>query len=137
MEAKGSGAYTVEEKDQIVREYFGPAGATESPLCPRCGEVLKFKRSRSKEDFLLVVSCPECRSGFVWRQLKPEQSWKPLHLEYFIERHRMGDVLRCPVDDCYIAYIEYSDRILEFRCPYCNRRGQAQLPPRRGKRKNP
>ena len=49
-------------------------------------------------------------------------------MEYFLERYRLGDVLRCPIDDCYVNYVEFSDAIIEFRCPYCNRRGKAHLP---------
>ena len=37
---------TPKQLDQIVREYFGPGGAGECPICPACGEDLEIE-SRS------------------------------------------------------------------------------------------
>lgn len=122
--------FTDEEKDQIIREYFGPAGAGENPRCPFCGEVLDFD-SGFRSDisaFRIRVSCSDCGAGFVWEQHRPEQPWRPIHLQYFLERYRLGDVLRCPLDDCSVAYTEFSDGVIEFRCPYCNRRGRTRQP---------
>ena len=120
--------YSEQEKDQIIREYFGPAGVEENPRCPHCGEVLRFDSDYRTDSpgFRVDVACPDCGAGFTWEQSKPEQPWKPLHLAYFVERYKLSDVLRCPVDDCYVVYAEFSDGVLEFRCPYCNRRGKSE-----------
>ena len=120
--------YTPEERDQIVRDYFGPAGADAPPRCPNCGETLLFTRLDRAEKFTVRISCSECQSSFEWKKGRDQEAWKPLHLEYFLERFRSGNKLRCPFDDCYVLCTEFSDGILEFRCPYCNRRGQTQLP---------
>ena len=118
--------YSDQEKDRIIRDYFGLAGKDENPRCPSCGEVLVLQ-AEYRTHFHIHVSCPDCGARFTWEQCHLVQPWKSLHLEYFLECYRLGDVLRCPVDDCYVNYVEFSDRIIEFRCPYCNRRGKARL----------
>lgn len=121
--------YSKKEKDEIIRDYFGPPGAEENPRCPLCGELLQFNANhRPDGNFQIQVSCPECQTSFSWKQIQQEQPWKPLHLNYFIERYGMNATIRCPFDDCYVIYTEFSDGVLEFRCPYCNHRGKAQLP---------
>lgn len=117
-------SYSDQEKDRILRDYFSLASKEESPRCPGCGEVLQFAVNYSSESSSsqIQVSCPDCQARFTWEQSRAEQPWKPLHLAYFLERYRLNDVLRCPFDDCFVTYTEFSDAVIEFRCPYCNRR---------------
>ena len=124
------GEYSDREKKQIIRDYFGPEGQGEKSLCPRCGETLQFDSSyqTDRADVRIQVSCPDCQTKMTWEQTEPEQPWNPLHLEYFVERFKVGDVPRCPIDDCYVNYTEFSDGVLEFRCPCCNRRGKVGRP---------
>lgn len=121
-----------QDRDEIIRDYFGPAGAEENPRCPICGEVLRFDTLYQDDGskFQIRVSCPDCQAHFSWEQSQQQQPWKSLHLQYFLERYLTNDRIRCPLDDCYVIYTEFSDRVLEFRCPYCNHRGKAQLPAR-------
>lgn len=122
--------YSDREKSTIIREYLGPAGKDETPRCPRCGEVLQF-RSEYRNGVAvpgIEVHCSECQRRFTWEPSQPAQPWKLLHLEYFVERYKLGGVIRCPADDCYVTYTEFSDDVIEFRCPYCNRRGRAKRP---------
>ena len=123
--------YSEKEKDEIIRDYFGPPGADENPRCLMCGEVLRFEilSQGGSGKFQISVSCPDCRANFSWEQSQQQQPWKSLHLQYFLERYRADDPIRCPLDDCYVIYTEFSDSVVEFRCPYCNRRGKTQLPP--------
>ena len=123
--------YSEQEKDEIIRDYFGPLGDEENPRCPCCGEILQFKSNYgSGADCLEIrVSCPDCKGHFTWEQNQPEQPWKPLHLQYFVERYKINQPMRCPFDDCYVTCAEFADGVLEFRCPYCNQRGRAQVPP--------
>ena len=118
-----------EEKDEIIRDYFGPPGAEENPRCPGCGEVLRFDalHDTGSSLFRIEVSCPDCKANFSWEQNLLHQPWKDLHLQYFMERYRTHQLIRCPLDDCYVIYTEFTDRIVEFRCPYCNHRGKAQI----------
>ena len=118
-----------EEKDHIIRDYFGPASDQENPRCPHCGEVFKFSLNYpSKHKHLTIsVHCPECSTHFTWKQTSAEQSWNPLHLQYFEERYRIDQTIRCPRDDCYVTYTEFNDGVVEFRCPYCNHRGKIRL----------
>lgn len=122
--------YSQEEQERIVQEYFSAQGSEAHPRCPHCGELLKFHSTYPAHNtgFEVRISCPECAADFVWKQTQPEQSWKPLHLDYFIERYQFSNLIRCPVDDCCVTCTEFSDGILEFRCPYCNRRGKVQRP---------
>ena len=75
------------------------------------------------------VNCDDCCCSFIWQQPVEVWPWKPVQLQYFVERYRAGEAIRCPRDDCNIAYTEFSDKIIEFRCPYCNGRGRADLNP--------
>ncbi len=120
--------YTEQEKDEIILEYFGTPGSEGAAQCPRCSEALQFKTSVIPYFGLQVtVRCPVCEISFDWSQPQPERPWKELHLSYFVERYTMGEVLRCPFDDSYVTYAEFSDSVLQFNCPYCNRRGKVKL----------
>jgi transcription elongation factor Elf1 len=123
------GDYSQPEKDEIIKGYFGPAEDRENPRCPDCGEVFQFESNCDSGTGLLKieVSCPDCGGRFSWQQPRLTQPWQPLHLQYFLERQRMGQSIRCPFDDCYVTYAEFSDSVLEFRCPYCNHRGIVEL----------
>jgi len=126
--------YSDQEKDHIIKDYFSPPGNEENPRCPDCGEVLRFNLDYAESDnrLLINVNCIECSTGFLWCQPQKKQAWKPLHLDYFVERYKMEKVIRCPIDDCYIFYAEFGSGVLEFRCPYCNNQGRITLPERRG-----
>ena len=130
MSAKAA-HYSEKDRDEIIRDYFGPAGTEENPRCPICGEVLRFDTlfEYRGSKFQIRVSCPDCQANFSWEQSQ-QQPWKSLHLQYFLERYLTNDRIRCPLDDCYVIYTEFSEGVLEFRCPYCNSRGKAQLPAR-------
>lgn len=124
------GDYSQQEKREIVRDYFGPPGAEETPRCPNCGELLQFDVGHAPGGhFQMQVSCPDCHTAFGWEQTEPEQPFKPLYLNYFVERYQRNETIRCPIDDCYVTYAEFSDGVVEFRCLYCNRRGKASVPP--------
>lgn len=120
--------YSKEEKDAIVRQYLSPGGSQVPPLCRLCGEELKFRldyRNRERESQILV-DCPGCANGFSWKSVPEAESWDPLHMEYFEERMHRNQVIRCPLCDCSITFFEFSDGRVEFRCAFCNRRGQAE-----------
>ena len=120
--------YSPQEKEEIVRDYFGPSGAEEAPRCPHCGDLLQFSIQHAPGSrFQIEVSCPDCQGAFRWEQTAQEQPWKPLYLNYFVERYPLNETIRCPIDDCSITYAEFSDGVVEFRCPYCNRRGKAPV----------
>ncbi|MEE8349591.1 MAG: hypothetical protein V3R94_08480 [Acidobacteriota bacterium] len=120
--------YSQVEQSDIVRDYFGPLGAEETPRCPHCGELLHFDtRQVAGSQFQMKVQCSECPAVFRWEQTEPEQPWKPLYLKYFVEGYQGNDRIRCPLDDCYISYTEFNDGVVEFRCPFCNRRGRATV----------
>ena len=122
--------FSQEEQDEIIRDYFGSSGAEETPRCPHCGELLQFDiRHAPGGHFRMQVSCPDCHTTFGWEQTDQEQPWKPLHLNYFVERYQLHEMIRCPIDDCYVTYAEFSDGVVEFRCPFCNRRGKAPVSP--------
>lgn len=127
-------SYSDQEKDRIIRDYFGPASKEEAPRCPGCGEVLLFDVICGDESSSLQVrvSCPDCQARFTWEQSQLEQKWNPLHLAYFLERYRLSDFPRCPLDDSYVTYTEFNDAVVEFRCPYCNRRGRTRRLPKSG-----
>jgi DNA-directed RNA polymerase subunit RPC12/RpoP len=108
------------ESDALVREYLS---TSEVPLCPACGEELRFHLDYAGADPMRIrVACPGCASGFTWTQPTPEDAWSELHVRYFLERVREGGEIRCPVDDCRVVYGEHSEGAREFRCPYCGRR---------------
>ncbi len=118
-------SYSEEERDEIIREYFSTEGG-ESPSCPRCGETLQFQFDHQVRTGSEVrISCPDCRRRFSWCQTHLKQGWESLTLQYFLERHQLGQPLRCPIDDCFVGGTEYAEGVVEFRCPYCNRRGRA------------
>lgn len=119
--------FSRDEKEQIVRDYFGPAGSEETPRCPHCGEELDFRQEPGSGAIRLVVNCRECANGFSWEPQAEVRPWEDLHLRYFVERYRSGQRPRCPVDDCFIQWAEFPEGVLEFRCPYCNRRGRVAL----------
>ncbi len=122
--------YSNTERDQIIREYFGPAGVKENPSCPRCGELLEFHsgfRGDPRSHYRIEVGCPDCGGTFAWEQRHLVQPWKLLHMAYFVECYHLGEIPRCPLDDCYLIHSKYSDGVLEFRCPYCNRRGKTTV----------
>jgi len=123
------GQYSSEEQDEIIRDYFGPPGSEEVPRCPHCGELLNFDTHYSpSRDFHVHTSCKKCQITFHWKQPQQIHPWKPIHINYFLERYQTDQSIRCPIDDCYITYSEFSDSVVEFRCPYCNHRGKAQVP---------
>ena len=108
------------EGDGLVREYFS---TSEAPLCPRCGEELRFRLDYSgPEPARVRIHCPGCAAAFRWAQPRPDDDWSELHLRYFMERAREGAEIRCPLDDCRVVYGEHSEGVREFRCPYCGRR---------------
>ena len=120
-------SYPESDRQQILREYF--RGADDAPLCPACGEDLEIRLDLDSEHPLLDVSCPGCRRRFRWAQEQDEQPWRPLYLAYFVERLRKGRPLRCPIDDSRVVTVDFGDGVVEFRCPFCNRRGRT---PKRG-----
>ncbi len=117
--------YSQSERDEIVLEYFSGAGADERPSCPRCGEDLEIE-SQAIQFFglQLQVRCDSCSTSFAWSQPQPERPWKDLYLDYFAERYLRGEDLRCPHDDAFVTHAEFSDGVVQFNCPYCNRRGR-------------
>ncbi len=121
--------YSDKEKEEIIKHYFGPSEEGENPRCPHCGELLHFKSIYDSPDphLKIAVSCPDCQAHFTWNQPGSGEPWKPLHLDYFLERYRIGQSIRCPFDDCYVTYTEFSDAVVEFRCPYCNHRARVAL----------
>ncbi|HLV00328.1 MAG TPA: hypothetical protein VKZ59_03625 [Acidobacteriota bacterium] len=121
--------YSEEEKEEIAREYFGTGGRDEAPQCIHCGESFDIRLDYTESGAAqLKVSCPGCANGFVWRQRRPITSWRSLDLAYFMERYLLNESIPCPVDDCSVISIEYSEGVIEFRCPYCNRSGRTSLP---------
>ncbi len=119
---------TPEQQEDIVLEYFGSEESKGRPLCPNCGDRLDFRSFVLKAFGLqLKISCQGCSETFSWSQPQPERSWKDLHLEYFLENHGKGEVARCPYDDCQVSCAEFAGGVLQFNCPYCNRRGRIRL----------
>ncbi len=94
------------EKEEIIRDYFCPAGTEENPRCPTCGEVLRLDALHDSGTslFRIEVSCPDCKASFDWEQNQLHQPWKDLHLQYFVERYTTHEPIRCPLDDCYMIY---------------------------------
>ena len=110
------------QKDRIIRNFFRAASEPEDSLCPCCGEPLQFRLLyRQPGGGRIRVLCPDCGSGFEWRQSRPARPFSKLQLAYFVERHQQGEVLRCPIDDSAVTTVEFGRGIMEFRCPYCNR----------------
>ncbi len=122
---------TPKQLDQIVREYFGPGGAGECPICPGCGEDLEIE-SRSVAGFglQLQIHCLGCEALSTWVQPQPIRDWKTLHLDYFAECYLLEETIRCPYDDCYVTWAEFNDGVVQFNCPYCNRRGRIVVTPK-------
>ncbi len=117
--------FTRDEQQAIVLEYFGAEENEGSPLCPRCGESLQVKSSVASAFGLQVdVTCSNCRHSFSWAQPQPERLWKELHLHYFLEAHHRGNAPHCPYDDCRVSSAEFEGGVLQFNCPFCNRRGR-------------
>ena len=110
-----------DELDEIVLSHFGDE---EPATCPHCGCVLQLK-SKVIPGFGLQLQfrCPECSRSGEWQQPQPVREWKTLHLEYFRETLAADRPIRCPIDDSYITYAEFENKIIQFVCPYCNRRG--------------
>ncbi|MFQ5737878.1 MAG: hypothetical protein ACE5JX_02615 [Acidobacteriota bacterium] len=120
--------YTKHQQAEIIRQYFQQAGAEEAPQCPLCGEPLQIQcGSQDLFGLQVEVSCRECGKSFLWAQPQPEREWKKLHLGYFLERYASGERMRCPLDDCFVSYAEFSDGVVQFNCPYCNRRGKVRI----------
>lgn len=118
--------YSDKEKAEIVKEFFKSEGAREAPLCPHCADELVYQTTfTSFTGLQLDVECPGCRLSFTWSQPQPEQAWNNLQIEYFLERFRQDQTARCPVDDCFVTFAEFSDGVVQVNCPYCNRRGQS------------
>ncbi len=113
-----------EQQDRIIRNYFLSIAEEEDSLCPQCGEPFRFQIGYGRQGGRVAVSCSDCGSGFQWKQAQPVRPFKALHLEYFLERHSSGRPLHCPIDDSAITALEFSDGVMEFRCPYCNRQGR-------------
>ena len=111
--------------DRIVREYFGPGGVGECPICQDCGHDLEI-RSNFLTGFglQLKIRCRECDALSTWLQPQPVRDWKTLHLDYFAECYLLEQTIRCPYDDCYVTWAEFNDQVIQFNCPYCNRRGR-------------
>lgn len=114
-----------DEIDQLVREYF----RGEETLCFACGGDVKCAlETDSSGTPQLMGRCLGCQKVFEWRQNTAIGKWRRIHLNYFLECRRKGLPPRCPIDDSTVFYMEYSDGLLEFRCPYCNRRGSIEAP---------
>ncbi|HUG42909.1 MAG TPA: hypothetical protein VMN76_01600 [Acidobacteriota bacterium] len=118
--------YSRAEKNEIVREFFSGAGPEDLPVCGHCGEEFEIRMEYLKESVLVRVDCPGCANGFSWRPPAATSDWQALHLQYFSERASDDRPIRCPYDDSYVLSTEFSDGSMEFRCPYCNRKGRAQ-----------
>jgi len=119
--------YSEEERTRVILEFLGPAGDGELPLCPACGEALEFKSIVTKIAGLQFdVRCGSCGRCFTWAQPQPEREWRALHMRYFIECYQTEQSPRCPYDDCYVSYAEFGDGVVQFNCPFCNRRGRIE-----------
>lgn len=117
--------FSKEEKEAIIRSYFGADADPGWSLCRLCGEDFVFRLDLDPEAGARVrVHCTGCAGGFTWRQSLPAGRWKSLHLSYFEERYRLSQPLKCPLDDCIVTAIELPEGVVEFRCPFCNRRGR-------------
>jgi hypothetical protein len=113
-----------QEAERLAHEYFS---GNESPLCENCGEELLFRTDYGPENrFGLRISCAGCGRRLRWRQHESPGEWDTLHLRYFLERVTQGDAPRCPIDDSGISFAEFEGGVLEFRCPFCNRRGRIE-----------
>lgn len=113
---------TVAESEDLAREYFA---GNEPPLCGRCGEELLVRIDYgSRPRLSLEMSCSGCGKTWKWQQTDSPGRWDALHVNYFLERTRQNRVPRCPFDDSSISFAEFEGGIIEFRCPFCNRRGR-------------
>lgn len=120
-----------QEKEEIIRQFLGPGGSEDAPRCSHCGEVFQFRILHCTPgwDVSIAVDCPECANGFSWRQYRAPRPWTRLQMRYFLECLEADQPLICPADDCLVQYAEFDFQIVEFRCPYCNRRGKTKRPP--------
>jgi len=109
-----------EEVDELVREFLR-FDECSVPICRNCESEYEFEFDYS-EELRIRVRCPGCGRTMTWQQEKPVEVWSGLHVNYFLERYREGEPIRCPYDDCQVSVVEHSDDSLEFRCLYCNRR---------------
>ncbi len=127
-----------QQQNRVAREYFGPEGSGECALCPRCGEELEIAPGMVAGFGLqLRIECPGCASVATWIQPQPVREWKTLYLEYFAERYLTQETIRCPYDDCYVTWAEFNDGVVQFNCPYCNRRGRIVVEKGDSHRMNP
>ncbi len=114
--------YHSEEVEALVRDYFS---LTEPPCCIHCGEDVAVSLDYSERPSVaLDLCCSGCDATGHWRIPDAVDQWEPLHLAYLQECVRLGRPPRCPMDDCRVNYAEFEGNLLEFRCPYCNRRGR-------------
>lgn len=119
--------FGAQEVDEIVRAFFRFSGPDPSVLCPDCGEDLNIEiQYAGAEPPGLRIRCRDCRAEGSWRQGRPVEPWKRLHLAYFRECRAKDRPPRCPIDDSRVVCTEFGDDLLEFRCPYCNRVGRVQ-----------
>ncbi|UCF38500.1 MAG: hypothetical protein JSU96_06565, partial [Acidobacteriota bacterium] len=97
--------YSKQEKDAVIRQYLSPGGSQVPPHCRDCGEELTFRLDYQNRDakFRILVDCPGCANGFSWRSEFEVEGWDALHLQYFGERVRTNDMIRCPLCDCTIT----------------------------------
>jgi hypothetical protein len=111
-----------DEAGRLVREYFA---GKEAPLCEKCGEELVFTSDYALGDRLcLKISCRGCGRKLNWQQSRSPGGWTVVHLNYFLERVAQDQVPRCPIDDSSVSFAEFEGGVIEFRCPFCNRRGR-------------
>lgn len=118
-------SFEADELEEIVLSHFGDK---EPSACPGCGRQLEIQSSVIPGFGLhLKFHCAGCARSGEWQQPQPSRDWKPLHLEYFREALREERPIRCPIDDSYVTFAEFESGIVQFVCPYCNRRGAIQL----------
>lgn len=124
-----STTFRPEEVDALVREYLS---SPEPPCCVNCGDEVRFTMDYSvRPSASLRLRCTGCSAEGSWSSPDFGSHWKSLHLAYMLERVGSGRVPRCPVDDCRVNYAEFEGGLLEFRCPYCGRRGRIFADPTR------
>jgi hypothetical protein len=119
--------YSSEEVAALVRDYFA---STEPPCCKHCGEDVAVSLDYSTRPSVgLDLFCTGCHTTGHWSSSDKAEPWESLHLAYLQECVRLGKPPRCPVDDSRVNYAEFEGELLEFRCPFCNRRGRVQGAP--------
>jgi hypothetical protein len=121
--------YRLEEVEALVRKYLS---SPEPPCCANCGDEVRFMMDYSaRPSVSLKLHCTGCSAEGSWSSPDFGSEWKSLHLAYLLECVSTGKVPRCPVDDCRVNYAEFEGGLLEFRCPYCSRRGRILAEPTR------